>query len=217
MGGPEDRCEPWKSEAAKKLGSGGLLCHLGRWTGGAEAYSLPLQAATIFFVLNKIDYLSEREPKESNEVSARVVSDCLASEVVIHPLSARSALMAFHDSDEAKLGEGRLPAFKRVLAEFLLRDKGTTLLASMHLKLHALALGTLNTIGLEHSATRMPANNLVERIEAFQQHASAILQEQCDTDYLRRQSIFCRLRWLRPIDDNSPCQDGCVVASWHRR
>jgi hypothetical protein len=140
--------------------------------------------ATFFFVLNKIDYLSEREPKESIEVSARVVSDSLASEVVIHPLAARSALMAFHDSDEAKLRESRLPAFKRVLAEFLLRDEGTALLASMDLKLRALALGTLNTIVLEHSATRMPANMLVERIEAFQQHASAILQEQCDTDYL---------------------------------
>jgi hypothetical protein len=86
----------------------------------------------------------------------------------------------------SRLEESRLPAFEQVLAEFLLRDKGTTLLASMHRKLRALALETLNTIDLELSATRMPATMLAERIEAFHRHASAILQEQLDTEYLLR-------------------------------
>jgi GTP-binding protein EngB required for normal cell division len=143
-------------------------------------------AAKFFFILNKIDYLSERELKESMEFSAGVISEALASEVVIHPLSARSALMARRDSDEARLEESRLPAFEQMLTEFLMRDKGTTLLASMHQKLRALALETLNTIDLELSATRMPASMLAERIEAFHQHASAILQEQRDTEYLLR-------------------------------
>jgi hypothetical protein len=46
-------------------------------------------AATFFSVLDKIDHVSEQEPKESIEFSARVVSESLASEVVIHPVNER--------------------------------------------------------------------------------------------------------------------------------
>jgi GTP-binding protein EngB required for normal cell division len=150
-------------------------------------------AAKFFFVLNKIDYLSERELKESLEFSARVISGCLGSEVVIYPVSARLALQARRDADVTKLEGSGLPAFEQTLADFLLREKGATLLASMRRKLRALVVETQNAIDLELSATRMPAAMLAERIAAFHQHAAAILQEQSDTEYLLRGEISALL------------------------
>ncbi|HXH14101.1 MAG TPA: dynamin family protein [Alphaproteobacteria bacterium] len=139
-------------------------------------------AAKFFFVLNKIDYLSERELKESLEFSARVISACLAPEVVIYPVSGRLALQARRDADVTKLEASGLPAFEQALADFLRREKGATLLASLRRKLRALVVETQNAIDLELSATRMPAAMLAERIAAFHQHAAAILQEQSDTE-----------------------------------
>ncbi len=150
-------------------------------------------AAKFFFVLNKIDYLGERELRESMEFSARVIAESLGSEVVIHPVSARTALLSRLESDAARLQESRLPAFERVLSEFLLREKGTTLLASTRSRLLGLALEALNSIELELSATRMPAEMLAERIGAFHKQAAEILQEQRDTEYLLRGEISALL------------------------
>jgi GTP-binding protein EngB required for normal cell division len=72
-------------------------------------------AAKFFFVLNKIDYLSERELKESMEFSARVISESLASQVVIHPLSARSALMARLDDPLLVRLIARIRATERIM------------------------------------------------------------------------------------------------------
>jgi GTP-binding protein EngB required for normal cell division len=150
-------------------------------------------AAKFFFVLNKIDYLGERELRESMAFSARVIAESLESEVVIHPVSARTALLTRLESDAARLQESRLPAFERVLSEFLLREKGATLLASTRSRLRGLASETLNSIELELSATRMPAEMLAERIEAFHKKAAEILQEQSDTEYLLRGEISALL------------------------
>jgi tRNA U34 5-carboxymethylaminomethyl modifying GTPase MnmE/TrmE len=146
-------------------------------------------AARFFFVLNKIDYLGERELMESMEFSARVIAESLGSEVVIHPVSARTALLARLESDATRLEESRLPAFEQALSDFLLRDKGTTLLAAIRSRLRALVSEALNSIELELSATRMPAEVLAERIEAFHKKAVEILQEQSDTEYLLRGEI----------------------------
>jgi GTP-binding protein EngB required for normal cell division len=56
-------------------------------------------AAKFFFVLNKIDYLGERELKESMAFSARVIGESLESQVAIHPASARVALLSRLESD----------------------------------------------------------------------------------------------------------------------
>jgi GTP-binding protein EngB required for normal cell division/enoyl-CoA hydratase/carnithine racemase len=143
-------------------------------------------AAKFFFVLNKIDYLSEQELRDSLAFSARVIAESLESEVLIHPLSARTALISRLASNPMQLEESRLATFERALSEFLLRDKGTTLLASIRSRVGALVSEALNALELELSATRMPAEVLAERIVAFQKKAAEILQEQSDTEYLLR-------------------------------
>jgi GTP-binding protein EngB required for normal cell division len=146
-------------------------------------------AAKFFFVLNKIDYLSARELRDSIAFSARVFAESLECEVVIHPVSARTALLSRLESDPARLEESRLPAFERTLSEFLLCEKGTTLLAAIRSRVGALVSEALNAIELELSATRMPAEVLAECIAAFHKKAAEILQEQGDTEYLLRGEI----------------------------
>ncbi len=164
-------------------------------------------AAKFFFVLNKIDYLGARELKESLEFSARVISESLESEVMIYPVSARTALLARLESDPAQLEKSQLPEFERALSEFLLREKGMTLLASIRSRLRALVAEAVNAIELELSATRMPAEVLAPRIEAFHKKAAEILQEQSDTEYLLRGEIGALLARVEAdlrafVDDN---------------
>jgi GTPase SAR1 family protein len=146
-------------------------------------------AVKFFFVLNKIDYLSEQELRDSIAFSARVIAESLQSEVVIHPVSARTALLSRLESDPARLEESRLATFERALSKFLLREKSTTLLASIRSRVGALVSEALNAIELELSATHMPAEVLAEHIAAFHKKATEILQEQSDTEYLLRGEI----------------------------
>jgi GTPase SAR1 family protein len=146
-------------------------------------------AAKFFFVQNKIDYLTTDELEESLEFSTSVITESLGSAVTIYPVSARKALAAQINSDKTRLGESRLPDLVRDLTEFLLREKETTLLHSIRSRLHALVSAALDSIEIERSALRMPAEVVTECAEAFQRRADDIVQERSDTQYLLRGEI----------------------------
>ena len=134
-------------------------------------------APRFFFVQNKIDYLDPGELKESLEFSTRMLSEPLESPVTIYPVSARSALLARLRGDPARLEESGLPELERALSEFLLREKGATLLASVRSRLRALVSEAFDSIALQQSVIAMPAQVLAERIESFRKQAAEIMQQ----------------------------------------
>ena len=77
-------------------------------------------AAKLFFVLNKIDYVSEAEQRELLEFLHTVLATELGIvEPKIFPLSAKRALAAALHGGE----DGGLPAFRATLDHFLLHEK----------------------------------------------------------------------------------------------
>jgi GTP-binding protein EngB required for normal cell division len=86
----------------------------------------------IFFVLNKVDQLSEAEREEVLTFSTQVLTTHLGVEDVrIFPLSARQALHAKLTHDPALLEASGLPAFEAALAGFLHSERCVVFLASL--------------------------------------------------------------------------------------
>lgn len=159
-------------------------------------------AGKCFFVLNKIDTLSAPELQESLEFSARVIAASLGAEVMVYPLSARTACQARLRCDPAGLEASRLPAFEHALAEFLLRAKGTTLLSTTRARARRLVTEALEATDLELAALRLPTEVLAQRLEAFRAKAEEIMQEQRDTAYVLDGEI--RVLTARVAEDLRP-------------
>lgn len=138
----------------------------------------------IFFLLNKIDYLSEEEISESIAFSGQVIKEAMGTEVKVFPVSAKLALEGRLKASEELLGKSRLPAFAEVLNRFLLHEKGKVLLLSItsHL-LRILSLSRLQT-ELELKSLTTPLEELKEKIQAFQRKREDILLERKSFDIL---------------------------------
>jgi GTP-binding protein EngB required for normal cell division len=159
-------------------------------------------AAKFFFVLNKIDYLSESELEESISFNASVISESIGQDVTIHPVCARAALCG-------RIEQSRLPELEQQLSEFLLREKAIRLLDVICNRARALASEALSAMELEQSAIQMPARLLAERIEAFHKKAAEIAEQRSDTQYLLRGEIGALISAIEA--DLRPFVDEAVV------
>jgi small GTP-binding protein len=165
--------------------------------------------AKLFFVLNKIDLLNASELQEALEFSAQVMTTSMGCEVVLYPLSARTAFQARQRHNAAQLEASRLPAFEQTLAEFLMCSRGTTLLSTTRTRAHQLVTEGLDALALELAALRLPAEVLGQRLPAFRAKAAEIRQEHRDTAYVLRGEITALTAKveedLRPfVEDNVP-------------
>jgi len=110
-------------------------------------------AAKIFFILNKIDYLSPEDREESLEFSRQVLDTKVGlSNIKIFPLSAKFALEGKLAGNNEKLKASYLPSFEAVLSDFLLREKGKTVLLTAINKAVLQGKQLMVLIGLEKKA-----------------------------------------------------------------
>ncbi|MBI3949486.1 MAG: dynamin family protein [Acidobacteria bacterium] len=142
-------------------------------------------AAKFFFLLNKIDLLSERELLEPLEFCRRVIEEELqTTDLVLYPLSAKQALIGRLQGDRSLVDRSRVPGLEYALTQFLLREKGTTLLGAARRRLYEMAVTLEQAIDLELTALMLTPQEVAEKIELFHQQADRILQEQQDVEYL---------------------------------
>lgn len=123
------------------------------------------EAAKMFFVLNKIDYLSEPDRDASIAFTERVLSDTLGRAVPVFPVSALGALRSKSAGDERALEASGLPAFERAFRSFLLREKGVTILSSVARSGRRLVADERNSLAVEERAARLPLVEL-DRVAA---------------------------------------------------
>lgn len=131
----------------------------------------------IFFLLNKIDYLSEPEIGESVAFSRRVLSEAMGVDVRVFPVSAKLALQGVIEGAEEDRLRSRLASFSRVLDHFLVHEKGRILLlaASSHL-LRVVSQERL-AVELELKSLGAPIEELRGKIELVQAKGAEIAQE----------------------------------------
>lgn len=138
----------------------------------------------IFFLLNKIDYLSESEILESISFAVQVIREAMGSEIRIFPISAKLALQGKRNGDGELLEKSRLPGFTEVLERFLLQEKGKVLLSSVTGSLmRVLSQGRLE-MELELKGLTTPVDELKQKIATFEQKKEDILSERRSFDLL---------------------------------
>ena len=138
----------------------------------------------IFFVQNKIDYMNEEESKESMAFSKEVIEKAIGSEIItIYPLSAKLALEAKQSKNKKLLGKSRLPEFDKVLGDFLLKEKGKTVLRSALNSTRKLLSDEEFAIQLELRAIATPLEDLEQKIHLFQEKMAVVKQDREDNVY----------------------------------
>ncbi len=131
----------------------------------------------IFFLLNKIDILSDPEIEESMAFSRNALEEAMGTQVKMFPVSAKLALKGKGEGSEEALRKSRLQAFSAVLDQFLMQEKGKVLLLSAGGALQrTLRQGRLER-ELELKALNTPLEELQEKISLFAKKRAEVLAE----------------------------------------
>ena len=136
-----------------------------------------MYADRIFFLLNKIDYFSEKEITESIAFSRSVIEDTMGSEVKVFPISAKQALEGQLSDSAELLGKSNLPAFSEVLNKFLMSEKGKVLLLSVSSHLLRVVAQSRLESELELKSLTTPLDELAVKVESFEGKKKEILNE----------------------------------------
>ncbi|MHC1730276.1 MAG: dynamin family protein [Syntrophobacteraceae bacterium] len=139
----------------------------------------------IFFVLNKVDQVSDRDRQESLEFTASVMEDEVgAGKVRIYPLSARWALDGKRNGDDSLLERSLLPEFEHQLLNFLAREKGRVFLQSIINNLLKLISDETISFQLEREAIKLPLQELTTKIERFEHEMKRIEKDRENNQFL---------------------------------
>ncbi|GAB4413397.1 MAG: hypothetical protein OHK0032_09460 [Thermodesulfovibrionales bacterium] len=138
----------------------------------------------IFFLLNKADYLNEKDLQESIDFSKGVLKDVMGVDVRLFPISARLALEAKQSNSQEMLQKSRLPEFSDVLNRFLMEEKGKILLLSVtNNLLRTISQGRFE-IELELKSLTAPLDELQKKVSVFETKKQEVLLEKQDFDIL---------------------------------
>jgi len=138
----------------------------------------------IFFLLNKIDYVADREIEESVEFTRQTIKEATGLEVKIYPISAKLALEGKLKNSGRLLDQSNLPAFSEVLSRFLVEEKGRILLLSVtHNLLRILSQARLH-LELELQSLTCPLDELHHKVRILEEKKEEILLEERNFDIL---------------------------------
>lgn len=137
-------------------------------------------AERVFFVLNKIDYLSPEDLAEAVGFTEGVLARALDRPVRVYPLSARRAVEAKVAGDPAALEASGFAAFERDLRAFLLREKGRAALRSVARRALGLCADERNAIDVEERARALSAAELADARERLEAVFERVRQERDD-------------------------------------
>jgi len=142
-------------------------------------------ASKLFFLLNKIDQVNEKERQESLEFTRHILEQDLGTgNVRIQPLSARVALEAKKNKNEAELKRSLLPDIEKRLRAFLVHEKGKVFLTAIINSLSRLVAEEAVSLQLEQKAITLPLEELNAKIARFEEEAEDIQKDREHSGYL---------------------------------
>ena len=139
----------------------------------------------VFFVLNKIDLVSNPDLEEVLDFSRQTLaSKFSAAGLEIYPLSARQALAGKQDNDEEQVRHSGMAEFEAALADFIRQGKAKLIIEATQNKI----LRTANELKLELLLWRKgmedPLEELETKIETFNRELDALGREREESIYL---------------------------------
>jgi hypothetical protein len=125
----------------------------------------------VFFVLNKIDTVDEKELSEASAFTADILARDLARSVELWPMSAKGALEGKLKNDREKLELSRLTLFEEHLKRFLHREKGKVFLDAIVSALLRHVADESMAYRLEQEAAKLSVDALKKKVAEFEEHA----------------------------------------------
>jgi hypothetical protein len=144
------------------------------------------EASRMFFVLNKVDYLSERDRREALDFTRDVLKEALGAEPALYPVSARQGLLAKLVGDDAELEASGMAAFERDFRRFLMREKGGVILVSISGQGRKLLADARNALDVEERALQIPIEDLARRADEMERVFAEALESREDIRTLLR-------------------------------
>jgi small GTP-binding protein len=130
----------------------------------------------IFFALNKVDHLSEREREETVAFVRERLRALLAGEPELYPLSARS-------------GEG-LEALRRRLEQFAVRERKGVLARSVRSLAAAFAAEAVQAVRFEAHTVELPLNELEQKLSEFRERSAELARTREEAAQLLHQAAL---------------------------
>jgi predicted GTPase len=141
-------------------------------------------AAKVFCVLNKADYLSDAELRESIDFATRAVGEALQAQVPVIAFSARRVSAGKAQADAELLRAGGLPELDAALSRLLGEERRTVWLRSLARALDRLLARAQLAIGLESKALSEPLERIEASVALFENRKQQTLQSMHDDDVL---------------------------------
>ncbi len=123
----------------------------------------------IFFILNKIDYLTTDELNEVQQFISTVIRDKagVSEDLVIYPVSAKQGLQAKLSNDPALLKKSRLDVLENHIIDFMSKKKEAVLQKSLPKKSLDILLDLELQLQLSLKAYTMPQEELQQKLLIF--------------------------------------------------
>lgn len=138
----------------------------------------------IFFLLNKVDYLNEKDLQESIDFSKGVLKEAMGTEVKIFPVSARQALEGKIAGSAEMIQKSRLPEFSEALNRFIMEEKGKVLLISVINNLLRILSQSRFELELELKSLSEPLDELKMKVGVFEAKKQEVMLQKQDFDIL---------------------------------
>jgi small GTP-binding protein len=129
----------------------------------------------IFFALNKVDHLSERERAETVAFVRERLRDMLGAEPELYPVSARS-------------GEG-LETLRRRLERFTVEERKGVLARSVRSLAAAFAAEAVQAVRFEAHTVELPLNELEQKLDEFRELSSELARTREEAAQLLQQAM----------------------------
>lgn len=137
------------------------------------------QVDRIFFVLNKVDYLSTREQEQAVGFFHRVLREQIGmeDEITLFSLSARRGLEAKLEENRALWRTSGMQDLETRLIEFALKEKTGVLQQVIARRALQVGSGIILQIDLERRSLELPLQDLDQRIDVFNSKLQEIEQQ----------------------------------------
>lgn len=133
--------------------------------------SVQARVVHLFFIMNKVDYLSSSEQQEAVAFLSKVLQEQLeiAEDIPIYPVSAKKAMEARLVEKAGLLEESGMAAVEDNLINFLLKQKTQTLNLALVRKARDVVSDAVMRLQLEQKSLNLPLDDLENRLGIFQQ------------------------------------------------
>jgi len=136
----------------------------------------------LFFILNKVDYLSQQERKAAVEFLEKVLAEqgAIDKDEPVFCVSARNGLAARQDDDATRWQQSGLAEVEKHLIGFLALEKASALSQALSLKVLDILADMQTRLLLAIRSLQMPLSELQERLRVFDRKLQEAGQQRQD-------------------------------------